>query len=357
MRRLLTLLALSFAAACSADEFVTPGGDASADGPAADGFVPPDGAQPPDAGGGDGGTVDSGPVGPQLVPGIPANVDLFGVWAASASDYWVVGGDNTNNHGFAAHWNGSSFAVSSNPATAPLHGVWGTGAGVMAAGEKDSNGFGVASYFLSGWSQLPQATILAGKNVVAVWYDETNKEYALQTDANSMARSLQPSFSSVIDIAGSQIPGNAGPCYAMHARYAACATGVYAPNGSAPLFNTNKAQAIHVSNPNAANLLLFVAGPGGYLARYFNSGSSTIAGGPSGEDLQGIWSSLAGEFIAVGTNGTIIGVANGQAQTPTVVTIPSPTKENLNAVTAVGTALNRTFIAVGDKGTVVSYHF
>lgn len=355
MRRLLALLALSFAAACSADQFVSPGADSGTDAVVADVVVPPPDGGQPDAIGADGGTVDSGPLGPQLVPGIQASVDLFGVWAASAADYWVVGTEN--NQGFAAHWTGSSFTKFSSVGPTPLRGVWGNANGVMAAGDKDSSGFGSAMYYNKvAWTGLAQSSILGGRNVVSVWWDEAaSGEYTLQTDGNIMARSQSP-FAVAIDIGGTQIPANsAPPCYAMHARYAACAGGVFAPFGSAPLVSNlgQKLRSIHVSNPTGP--FFFVGGDGGLIGRYLNGAFQSYSGAPN-ETLEGIWSSAIGETVAVGTNGTIVAL-NGANATPTVVSIPSPTQKDLHAVTAAGLAVNRTFIAVGDQGTVVTYHF
>ena len=354
MRRLLALLALSFAAACSADQFVS--ADSGTDAGVADVVVPPDGGQP-DAIGPDGGTVDSGPLGPQLVPGIPSTVDLFGVWAVSGNDYWVVGTENSqNNQGFAAHWTGNSFTKFSGVGPSPLRGVWGNAIGVMAAGDKDTNGFGTAVYYDKlAWTGLAQSNILGGKNVVSVWWDEAAPgEYTLQTDGNIMARSQSP-FTSAIDIGGTQIPGNAAPCYAMHARYAACAGGVFAPFGSTPLVSnqSQKLRSIHVSSTTGP--FFFVGGNGGLIGRYQNGAFQSYSGAPD-EALEGIWSSAIGETVAVGTNGTIVGLT-GATATPTVVSLPSPTQKNLHAVTAVGLTVNRTFIAVGDQGTVVTYHF
>ena len=75
---------------------------------------------------------------------------------------------------------------------------------------------------------------------------------------------------------------------------------------------------------------------------------------PTAEDLEGIWSSTLGvETIAVGANGTIVAVKNAT----TSALIPVKTTENLHAVTAMGAGVNRGFIAVGDKGTVVAAKF
>jgi hypothetical protein len=285
------------------------------------------------------------------VSGIPPTVDLFGVWGTSTQDFWVVGADN-GNHGFAAHWTGSAFTISSSLTTAPLRGVWGSGAGVMVAGDAISN-YGSALYFKGAWNVLPQATILSNRSVLSVWYDENLNEYTLQTNTNIMARSLSPGFNSAVDIGGSQIPGGAGPCFAMHARFAACANGVYAPFGQSTLFPSTAARAIHVSNPSIP--LLFVAGTAGYLARYSANGFQTLAGAPA-ENLEGVWSSATGEVIAVGTNGTMIGVA-GLDPTPTVTVVKPVTNANLHAVTAVGILGNRYLLAVGDKGTVLTWKF
>ena len=238
MRSLLSLLALSFATACSADQFVAPsdgggGNDATPDVSLLD-AAPPDGGPVVDGSQGDAGI---GP--PVLVGGLPQGVDLYGVWGSGPNDYWVVGADKSSTPGFFAHWTGNTFVQTTGAAPAALRAVWGNANGVFIGGDKDPNtSYALAIYIPQGGQPAPlaQGPILLNRRLVSVWYDETNALYALQTEANVVARSSSP-FTSAVDI-GSQIPVTAGQCAAMHARFQACVGGVYAPAASAPVPGT-----------------------------------------------------------------------------------------------------------------------
>lgn len=351
MRLALSFLAIFFASACSADKFDTPGVDAGTDAVVADVVVLD--APGLDGGGVDGSTVDaSGIPVPQPVKGIPPNIDLFGVWGGQAGDFWVVGGDSATKHGFAAHWTGSAFASFTDVSLAPLRGVAGDGQGVFVAGDQDPNTtYGQTLFYNGNWVAGPQAGILFGRGIVSVGYDSS--EIILQTDVAIMARSSSP-YTSITGVS-QQISAAAGKCYAMDARYAACAGGVFGPGGQAALINDGKARALHVSNK--VGPLVLLAGPGGYLAA-IQAGTTTPIPSSTAKDLEGIWSSTLGlETLAVGKSGTIVAVKNATTASPQVALITSGTSENLHAVTAMGAGSNRTFVAVGDKGTVLAAQF
>lgn len=354
MRTLLCVLTISFTAACSADQFVAGtdagGTDSAADVSALDVSTPD---APIDV---EGGADDGGNLPPQPVTGIPASVDLYAVWGLSPSDYWVVGLDKANsNAGFVGHWTGSAFTNTTGVDPVPLRGVWGTANDVFFVGDQDSSKQATAIYQSQGSPMTPllASAPLMNKSLVSVWFDEAAGDYVLQAGSGFAAHSPSP-FTNALDISGSQIPGQ---CAAMHARYAACTGGVFPLGTGTPLLPSVSSgpqlRAIHVSN--AVVPIYFVAGAGGLLVRAAGAAWTPVTNTGS-QDLLGVWATAAGDAaVAVGKHGTILGVAG--AVNPLALPLQSPTTENLNAVNVVGAGANRIFVAVGDKGTVVTKKF
>jgi hypothetical protein len=69
-----------------------------------------------------------------FVPGLPAAISWYGVWASSPTDVFVVGEQAFT--GRIAHFDGTSWSIASPPGAPPLRKVWGSGpANVYAVGD------------------------------------------------------------------------------------------------------------------------------------------------------------------------------------------------------------------------------
>lgn len=66
-----------------------------------------------------------------VATGQPASVDYSGVYAASASEVWIVGFNNGSSQPVLLHWNGTTFTPESVPTVQRLNAVGGAGPGVV----------------------------------------------------------------------------------------------------------------------------------------------------------------------------------------------------------------------------------
>src|SRR5437773_9818807 len=80
---------------------------------------------------------------------------LSGVWGASASDVWAVGGGGGSTGATILHYNGTSWSSVSSGTTQNLYGVWGTSASdVWAVGDNGT----ILHYNGTSWSSVSSGT-------------------------------------------------------------------------------------------------------------------------------------------------------------------------------------------------------
>jgi uncharacterized protein YjdB len=263
-------------------------------------------------------------------PETSGTTNHLGVWAASSTDIFAVGGTGT-----IKRFDGSSWSTMSSPTAVLLTSVWGTsGTDVFAVGNSGT----ILRYNGASWSPMTSGITTA---LYAVWGTSPRDVFAL--GAGGVILHYDGSAWS---------PMTSGVTTNIRVAWGTSSSNVYAATeaGTVLRYNgTNWSAEPGASLPNSGGMGGFsgtdvwVVGDNGGVLR-FNGTNWNASTTSSAEHLTGVWGSSASDVYAVGDNGALVRF-NGS----TWSTVNSGTALLLWRVTGHGERV----VVVGASGTIL----
>jgi hypothetical protein len=266
---------------------------------------------------------------------LPSGNAYLGLWANTASDVWAVG-----EVGTAVHFDGNAWTRVSTNATASLRGVWAASASdVWAVGD----GGTILHYDGQSWQQASSGTT---QSLTAVWGDGTSVWAVGQMGTIVRYSTSQKSWSASASGTTSQ----------LNAVWATGPSAVYAVGngGTAVKFDGSKWNAVSTAGGNLYGVggdatHVFAVGDNGSVQQYNNTAFATVST-MNGLTLTAVWSPTAGQFVAVGSGGTVL-----RSTGTTWSADPAATNTQVTLRAVRSSSAGTPIFAAGDSGTLLSF--